>query len=294
VAGVVAPIDWLVVQKAIRDWVVNGSDLPREKVVWGDQDGARPEGVAITMLLMNDSDGDTWRDTENNPLVFSPITISAIDASTNIATAVGHGRLTGDGPVQVASTDSLPGGLPSNGLVYIVRVDNDRVRFASTFFDALAGSPPGSSPVTIDLTDAGSGTITVASTSESLRAAQEIRHVVRGLERVTVELRCHAATKAQGAIGVGNSTGMAILSKVRSSRRLPSQLAIMEAANISVVNIDRVRHVQGMRDAMLYEPRFYLDVHIQVPWETYEYGTIIQRAHITNLLTGDVLTVTGT
>lgn len=46
-----ATTDWEAVENAIRAWVVTGSGLPADKVIWANQDGDRPEDPFITIAL---------------------------------------------------------------------------------------------------------------------------------------------------------------------------------------------------------------------------------------------------
>lgn len=68
-----------------------------------------------------------------------------------------HGYQTGDGPATFSSDDALPGGIVDGREYWIVAVDADSYKLAESYADAVA-----TSPVTIDITDAGSGTHTVS------------------------------------------------------------------------------------------------------------------------------------
>ncbi|MGN6103656.1 MAG: hypothetical protein ACTHU0_01000 [Kofleriaceae bacterium] len=262
---------------AMHAWAVAGSGLSDQKVVWGQQDAPRPEAPAITLRISNLSEmGAPWIDYVAKPLTFADLAISSVDATTNTLTSNGHGRLTGDGPVRAVSTGNLPGGLDEWTDYWVVRVDDDTFQLAATFQDAM------SVPVAdiVDLTSAGAGGLAVVATSQTARAGEELQAVARGLLRATLELRCHAEPT------IGPDMAIAILQRVRSRRNLPSQQAIFEEANISLLDSERVRAIVGTRDDFLFEPRAHLDVHIAIPVEDGEAIGIIERVTGTNLITG--------
>lgn len=75
-------------------------------------------------------------------------------AATDIITSVAHGYLTGD-QVQVSSAGTLPAGLAAATYYYVIVLTNDTFKLASTQANAKAGTA-------VDITDAGTGTHTVA------------------------------------------------------------------------------------------------------------------------------------
>lgn len=81
------------------------------------------------------------------------LTASFIDAADDQITLSGHGCSTGQ-RVQFFSTDVLPGGLAEATDYYVVKIDSDRLKLAASLANAQAG-------VTLDLTSAGSGTLTI-------------------------------------------------------------------------------------------------------------------------------------
>lgn len=265
-------VDWDVVLAAMHDWVVAGSGLSDQNVVWGQQDAPRPAAPAITLRISNIAEfGPTWLDTIDNPHVFADITITAVSAVADTLTSVAHARLTGDGPVRVTSTGTVPGGLTAGTNYWVVKTTADAFKLATTFQNAMA-----TVPTTIDITSAGTGTIKLVDTADTLRVGQEILNVSRCMLRVTLELRCHAATVISGEMAV------ALLQRVRTRREWPSQQALLTAANISLQDVDRIIAVSGTRDDFLFEPRAHLLVHMTVPVEEGEGGRIIARVLLTD------------
>ncbi len=81
------------------------------------------------------------------------LTITDVDAGSDILEIVGHGLTTGDGPAVVYAPDgAIPAGLTPLADVWAIRLDDDHLQLAASSADALAGTE-------IDLTDAGSGAL---------------------------------------------------------------------------------------------------------------------------------------
>ena len=276
--------DWDAVEAAIHEWVVNGSELDDQKVVYAQQpDAPRPSEPAIMMkFYVVDEVGQAAVDVEDNQLEFDDLTITAV--SGNDLTIVAHGLENGDGPVHISSTVALPAPLAEDTNYWVIVVDDDTIRLATGLVNTggwHAANPK--SPIT--LLDAGSGTITLSDTPLTLRAGEEILHVARGVTRLGLSLYCHTST------GVSMGAAMAILRRVAEKARLPSQKQILKDANIGLVSIERTRPLYGTKDALLFEPRAWVDIHLTLPYETSETGTIIGRVEVENLLTGNIETV---
>lgn len=80
------------------------------------------------------------------------LTITAVDTATDQLTIAGHGLVTGDGPAAVRNVDgALPTGLAAVTDYWVIRVDANTVKLATSSANALAGTA-------IDITAAGSGT----------------------------------------------------------------------------------------------------------------------------------------
>lgn len=284
--SILGGVDWDVVQAAMYAWTVAGSGLASGRVVWGQQDAPRPQGPAIVMRISNIAElGQPWLDWANNPLVFEGLTTATVDAAANTFAIVAHALLTGDGPVRVASSGVLPSPLLEDTDYWVIRVSDDSLSLASSFANAMSGQPATPTPIAIDILDAGSGTITLSATAETLRAGEELLAYARGFLRVTLELTCHTAAS------VGFDMATSILQRVRSRRLLPSQQERLANVNISCTDIDRVRAILGIRDALLFEPRSTVDCHFSVTIEDSEGVGIISHAEIENLLTHVTTTI---
>jgi hypothetical protein len=294
--SVIGGVDWVVVQKAMQNWVVAVTQMPSTSVLWSQQDGARVPSPAIELRVSNVAEmGNLWVDEEDNPLTFDTLTVTGVDPAANTFAIAGHSKLTGDGPIHVESTGTLPtavgGDIAPDTNYWIIAPDADHIQLARTYANTGGGQGAGNPTTPIDLTSAGSGTITVRATDDTVRAGQEINEVVRGYLRVTLELHAHSDT---GVEKVDAAMATSILQRVGVQRMFSSQENILAAANISVTEVERDRAVMGVRDAALFEPRAYMDVHFCVPVEARAPMTVIAQAVLTYLTTGRTITVDRT
>lgn len=273
-------IDWPLVQSRIARWVLAGSGLTSDKVLWSQNKAPRPAADGIVMRLMGiQVVGDTWTDVASNPLVFADKTVSAVSAANNTLTITAHGLSTGDGPIRLASTGTLPGGIAASTDYWVIKVDADTIKLAATFAGTggadIAGLPSGNPVTPVDITSAGSGTITVADTTKTVKAGQEILYVARGTTRAILNLECHTEDST------GLDMAVAVLHRVAARASLPSQIALLDEAGVGVAEIEAVRAVRGHLDALLFEPRATLDIRLSIASEDSEFGTIIETADLT-------------
>lgn len=284
-------INWDLVMSRIARWVVAGSGLPSSSILWSQNKAPRPAADGIVMRLMGiQVVGDSWADVVENPLVFSDLTVSAVDDVANTVTIVGHGMSTGDGPVRVASTLTLPGGLAVDTDYWLIKVDDDTLKFAAAFAETggadVSGSPSGNPVTAVDLTDAGSGVITISDTDKTVRAGEEILQVARSTTRAILTLECHTEDST------GLDMAVAVLHRVSARSALPSQIALLDEAGVGVVEMEPVRAIRGHLDALLFEPRATLDIRLAIVSEDSEFGTIIESADLTPTYNDEVLDTT--
>ena len=87
--------------------------------------------------------------------VARPSTVTTVDGNANSFSITGHPFTRGD-QVTISSTGTVPGGLATGTPYYVITVDADTIKLATTYANANAGSD-------IDIQTTGSGTITIAS-----------------------------------------------------------------------------------------------------------------------------------
>lgn len=272
-------MNWVAIQKALHNWVVYCTSVSADHVVWSGQQAPRTTqpGIVLKVNFLQD-DGLPWVDNEPNPLEIDPLTLTA-NATTDAFTAVAHGLATGDGPFDLVGSD-LPLNTDDSTPYWIVRVDNDTFKVATGFLNAING-------VTIDLGDAGSGVMALESNESTLRAGEEITLVQRSLMKATLTLQCFTN------VGVGMDMAVSTLGRVNARRLLPTAIAILQDANIGVIQVGQVKALGGTQDLVLFEPRALVDVMIHLTSEETENITIIERTEITNEDTGHTWTVDG-
>lgn len=96
------------------------------------------------------------------PLSFTLDDVEAVDTGANSLQFTAHGLLTGDGPFEWFTTTSLPGGLALATQYWVVKVDDNNVKMATSLANALAGT-------VVDITSSGSGTNSLVGSSATRR-----------------------------------------------------------------------------------------------------------------------------
>jgi hypothetical protein len=106
-------------------------------------------------------------------------TVTAIDTTTNVITFSAH-KFPTDAVVRVSSLGTLPGGISANTDYYVRRISGTTLTLHTTWENARKNVSP------VDITSAGSGTITVSS--------QEIAILADRISYLSVNARFHGTT----------------------------------------------------------------------------------------------------
>jgi hypothetical protein len=245
-------------QAAVRAWVVAGSGLDIARVLWADQGGPRPSSVDGPWIeireLVETGGGGDWLVTAANPLTVA-LTISAIDQAANSLTVGTHGRATGDGPVQLATTDTAPTGLATATDYWLIVVDATHVKLAASFLEAVE------TPTPIDITGAGVGTHSLASTAATRRAGAEITRTVAGTRTANLSIQCY------GGASVDANGAQQRLKRTIAALSLPSVQTALHAANVGVaaVMVGGPQNVGAAYQIAGFEPRAVLNARVNVP-----------------------------
>jgi len=274
----VSAIAWTAIQKALHTWVVAGSGLPFDHVLWGYRGAGRPTAPHIILTITNvRNPAHDFAKDEDNPLTFGSLTVSSVDFAGNTLAIAGHPLVTGDGPVRVTSTGGLPAPLQAGTDYWVVVVDAGHVQLASTYEHTGGnnvarglGSTP--NPVTvIALTTAGFGTITLSATADTVRAGQEIIARAQGVREVVMHADCYAP-EGSGIQAVQ------ILTDVQAALQLYA--TALDAAGVGVTDFGEafsqggVKFVSGRRGTIL-EPRAMFDTTFYVASEITGFETIV-------------------
>lgn len=164
------------------------------------EDAVTEEGdeVHVRAVASDGQPAGSFRATvDGNHLTVADDTFTA--AATNICTATAHGLLTGDGPVQLTTTDTLPAGLDLLTDYWIIKLTNDTFSFAASLALALAGTA-------VDITDTGTGTHTLSDKAFTFTAATTDICTAVDHGRVTGD-GPHRLTNSGGALPAGLATG---------------------------------------------------------------------------------------
>lgn len=253
---------WADARNALHAWIVAATGYAANRVTWWRQGDPVPSGTTpwISLSILND-DAVGFPGQAHERVHFTVAdTVESVDATANTLTLTAHGLLTGDGPIRIASTLTVPGGLVAATDYWAVRVDANTIRLAETHALAVAASP-----TTIDITSAGSGTITIASTDETERHGAEIRHYARQsfAGTLSVQLFGGAATDSP-------------LRNLRGAAALPTVHAALVAAGVGLGTIGPIRALGNLINSTYFEPRSVVEVRFFTVEETSELGTYIE------------------
>lgn len=98
-------------------------------------------------------------------------------AATDVVAVAGHGYFTGDQVVLANSGGALPAGLAAATYYYVIKVDDDSLKLASSLANAVAGTA-------IDITGAGTGTHTIALQTNLVGVAGAPSAIITGFRPV--------------------------------------------------------------------------------------------------------------
>ncbi len=264
-------IAWQTVQDALVAWVRAATGL--SNVLWTGQNAQRPSAPYIAMRIMGVRQlGHDAPDVEENPLEFNDLAVASVNAGTNeITFAAAHNLLTGDGPVRFTTTGAWAGVVGGDEEIdfWVIKVSATVIKIAESFPDAMNGAA-------FDIAGAGTGTHTLSDTDDTRRQGSEILLYARGMREVTLALQCFGGSAA------GSSSAMALLNAVVGYAELETQRAAFHAAGIGMARFDRVRSLDGMLGATVYESRAILECTFFLAEEVSEQTTYIDYVELEN------------
>lgn len=262
-------VDVDTVERALHAWVTSTSGIPGNRVIWSDRGSDRPDTQWISLKLsFGTADGIGWASTEDNPLTFVPLNVSAVDTVGATLTSAGHARVTGDGPVQFVGT--LPSGLTVATDYWLVAPDADHLQIAADYLDAIADVP-----VVIAL---GAGAVlpfTINATADTVRVGEETRQVVHSYYSATLSVQCY------GGPATGGFKPNSVLQTVSASSVLPSIRNALEAGGCGIVGTGPVHDVGAVINTATYEPRAAMDVTLWVSSSVFEFAGRIDSVEAT-------------
>jgi hypothetical protein len=97
-----------------------------------------------------------------HPFVIADDDVEGVTNGSDLFTIAGHGLLTGDGPIQFTTSDTLPDGVELETDYWIISLSANTFSVATSLKNALAGTAVG-------LDDDGTGTHTISDTADTRR-----------------------------------------------------------------------------------------------------------------------------
>lgn len=280
-------MSWTDVQLALHAWAVAATGYPAGQVIWGGQgsgrpfNGSTPVPGAVLRVMADLPLGDDAVTQEPNPLVVADLDVDSVDATANTFDVPGHGLVSGDGPLLLATTGTRPAPIAAGQEVYALVVDADTLKLSASAKDAVHG-------VAIDLTDVGTGVHTIVDTPDTVRAGQELLLTARGMRMAVLSVQAYAGPPPSGDLATGENSPFARLSRMKSHANLPSRVAALKSANVGVSVIGDVRATDGQLGPALAEPRASMEVRLFHSIEEQEFGSYAETLEYTNTLTGTV------
>jgi|SRR5579859_2887251 len=110
-------------------------------------------------------------------------------------------------------------------------------------------------------------------------AGQEVEQRVQGNRQFMLSVNAYTAQEA-----IGNGSAFALMSKLKTSAALPSQIANLGDAGLSIFDFSQIRDLSAIDNA-LWESRAQLDIHFYVAESVSEYSGYIDEVHTTGTIT---------
>jgi len=263
-------IVWTDIEDAIFDWVVAATGLPEEQVLHEKGQTQRPTEPYIGIQLAIEKKGQDWINTVDKPLTLAADDVDVVDFANDELDVTGHAYVTGDGPVRLTTTGTLPTGLALDTDYWVIVIGVDTIQLAATFQDAI--NPV---PVPVSFSDAGSGTHTINGTASTARAGEEIQHTVRGTRLLTITLQAYGGDPTQ------DNRPAALLHNVMTKVILPSIADPLNAAGVSPAIFSQVQELDVTIGSDI-DRRGLLTVTAHLAEEISEDGTYIEIAELEN------------
>jgi hypothetical protein len=264
---------WATIRAALVTWLRASSGLDAEHVFWSQAGRPRPSGRYVEIRARRVKGiGRDWVDAAATPLVIPDDAVESVSTVDDTLTLTAHGLTTGDGPVRFTTSGTLPAPLAVATDYWVVRLDANRIKLATTHANAIA-----TVPVVVDLTTAGTGTHTLVDTASTVRQGQELTHTARGVRDVAVEIQCFE--------GIGVSTAdspVDVLDQALLKARLPTQAAAFRAAGLGLGKVGDVLALDGDLGFTVFEPRAVVEVRFHATAEATELGTVIETVRATH------------
>lgn len=261
----------VVAEAAIVAWVRAATGLAASNVLWALQNATRPAGAWVSLRLVGDKPVGlaAVRQAFNT---FVAVTFTTTHAADTLTIAA-HGLATGAGPLRVSTTATPPAGLAVGTDYYVIKVDANTIKLATSYALALAGTA-------VAITSDGTGVHTLTA------AGVEITRTVEQLTTWTLSIQ------AFGGDATGASAPRNLLSLIRAHARLPARALLLRSAGVGVLSFTPITSLDGGLSDASVEPRASMTVALCVPVEVSESLGYIATVEVTDETRNHLITIT--
>lgn len=273
--------EWTDMEDALQAWVCAGTGLPENQVVWEDQ-GAQKGGTPYARIKLGDDEviGQDWLANIVNARTVG-FAVTSVANGTDTLTKAAHGLLTGDGPLRLTTSGTLPAGLALGTDYWAIRITASTFKLAASLVLANALTP-------VAFSDDGTGTTSVSSVAgETLRVGEELSQTARGPRVGKLTIQCFGKA---GPGGVGDDSPLRLLGRLKTRSRLESVRALLADAGCAVLRFGKTIQVGGNMSG-LFEPRAVLEVVITYVVSESEHQRTLESAELLDELTGTTLEI---
>ncbi len=254
-------ISWLEAQKKISQWLAAGCALDNTAIAWAGQGGPRPKlddgtphdvWVSVNLIATNSVGTDEENITESPLVLVDQVIVEVVPADDTLEVTA-HLFTSGDGPVLLETTDTLPAGTDDATEYWVVVIDEDTVKLAASRADAVAETPS----VFVDITDEGIGTHKIVTIDGTRRPLEDVQRTLSGHRVGTLSVQCFS-TNAVGAL-----RAQGVLERLRASRLLWSQQELLRGVGVAAASMSSATLVGGSASsAAKLEPRAVVTVSL--------------------------------
>lgn len=279
-------MNWTAINTAIMGWMLASSGLTTGNVVWERNNKGRPPGNGPFLSLLLRSlgrIGQDWVDVEDNFLTLVDDDVDAVLFASNELTVTAHAYVSGDGPVQLTTTGTLPTGLALLTGYWIIVIDANTIQLAASFKDSKDAVL-----VPVTFSDDPAGTHTIEDTPTTVRAGIEVNYVQRGERSAILTVQYFRGHTAMATLA---DTPEAILEGIMANLNSQANRALLDPA-VGILSFGNIIAGGVVFNSSIFEPRAIMDIRLSLQSEVIETGTYIERVLTEGTLDGDVHTNT--
>jgi hypothetical protein len=272
-------IDWTTIANAIQAWVVAGSGLAADHVIWSFKGPGRPSTPYIQLnIIAVRPVGFDYEVRQDNTFTFEAMPIEVVDVDGNRLQITGHGFITGDGPIELelGGGATAPAPLAQLTSYWAIVLDANHIQLASTFQNT-GGNYEGNPITPIVLESTGSGDLSIIDTDDTVHAGIELENRARGTREVSISMQCFPPENS-------GLQSMQIMTDVGASLQL--HIDDLDAAGFGVSDLNGAyfeggaKLVEGRLGSIL-EPRTVWTMTGYVASEVVGFETFVEKVSVT-------------